>query len=312
MTDGTAGSHGGAVRPPAGFLNAPWRAAASAGGVGVVGMPFDCGTSSERIGARHGPEAIRRQSRQLGPYPETRPDVDLVLALDLVDLGDADVVPGVFERSFAAMQAAGESVFAAGARLLSFGGDGAVTLPQLRAAAAHHDDLAVVHIDAHTDTYPGRPDDPGPHTTATTFHRAAEEGLIDPAGSIHVGFRGDSSIPDATAPAERLGYRLVADAAMREKGPAHTAGQIHALAAGRPVYLCFDMDIFDPAVAPGVCTPTWGGLSAREGLDLLRALAGLDLVAIDINTVSPPHDPAGMTAHLAATVAYEALVLLLD
>lgn len=312
MTENANGATGAASRRPAGFLGAPWRTAASAGGVAVLGMPFDCGSDRERIGARHGPEAIRRQSRQLGRYPETRPDTDLVAALGLVDLGDADVVPGVVDRSFAAMQAAGDAVFAGGARLLSFGGDGAVTLPQLRAASSWHDDLAVVHIDAHTDTYPGRPDDPAPHTTATTFHRAAEEGLLDPTGSIHVGFRGESSIPDAAGHALRLGYRLLPDAAMRAQGLERTADDIRALVAGRPVYLCFDMDIFDPAVAPGVCTPTWGGLSAREGLDLLRALAGLDLVAIDINTVSPPHDPAGMTAHLAATVAYEALALLLD
>jgi agmatinase len=86
--------------------------------------------------------------------------------------------------------------------------------------------------------------------------------------------------------------------------------QLHKALRGRPVYLCYDMDSFDPSCAPGVATPSWGGLSAREGIEMVRGLAGLDIVAVDVNTVSPPHDHLGMTASLAAHVMYEALVLL--
>jgi agmatinase len=193
---------------------------------------------------------------------------------------------------------------------LTMGGDGAVTLPQLRAVRRFHDDLVVVHIDAHTDTYPI----PGEldwqrFNTGTTFTHAANEGLVDPRGSWHIGARGPTYLPDAYATARTLGYTVVTNAELRTRGIEAVVKEVKASLAGRPVYLCWDMDVFDPSCAPGVCTPTWGGLSAAEGLFMLRSLAGLRMVAFDVNTVSPPHDSVGMTAFLAASCIREALFL---
>src|SRR3546814_5369037 len=99
-----------------------------------------------------------------------------------------------------------------------------------------------------------------------------------------------------------LGYEVVTGTELCGRGICETAADIRRRMAGRPVYLCFDMDFFDPSCAPGVCAPTWGGATAREGLTLLEGLSGLDFVAFDVNTVSPPHDIGGMTAYLAGTV----------
>ncbi|MNX98662.1 Proclavaminate amidinohydrolase [compost metagenome] len=179
------------------------------------------------------------------------------------------------------------------------GGDGAVTLPQLRAVARRHPDFVVLHFDSHTDTYPI----PG-YNTATTFTRAAEEGLLDVASSFHVGTRGSSFMPGVLEFGREVGYTIMPyDDFDRDQKAA--LEDIKQRIGQRPVYLCFDMDIFDPSCAPGVCTPEWGGLSAKEGLALLRQLAGLNFVAFDVNTVSPPQDVQGATAFLAATVMQE-------
>ena len=171
-------------------------------------------------------------------------------------------------------------------------------------------DLAVLHIDAHTDTYAGEGNAPHHrYNTATTFTRAAEEGVVDARASIHVGARGTVSVPGVFEHTREHGYELLDGATLHARGFADVITHLHRRLTGKPVYLCFDMDFFDPSCAPGVCTPTWGGASAREGLDLLHALAGIDFVAFDVNTVSPPHDVGGMTAFLAGTVMLECLSL---
>ncbi len=292
-------------------MSVPYAETAENSRVAVFGVPFDCGTSADRIGARHGPNAIRQQSLMLGAYHSRYPGIDLVKAHNLVDLGDVSVTPGVVDSSFVAIEKASRTVSEDGAIPLTFGGDGAMSLPQLRGLASVYPDLVCLHIDSHTDTYPGKPSDPSPYTTATTFHRAAEEGVIDPVHSIHLGFHGDSSIANAVQPAHDLGYGVITLDEMLASGIEYTISSLLPVLADRPTYICFDMDIFDPSCAPGVCTPTWGGLNAREGLHLIRQLENLNIVAVDINTVSPPHDPGNMTAWLAATVAYEFLAVLL-
>jgi arginase family enzyme len=192
---------------------------------------------------------------------------------------------------------------------VTMGGDGAVTLPQLRAVHRRYPDLVVLHIDAHTDTYPGEGDERARYNTATTFTRAAEEGLVDPAGSFHIGARGPTYLGGAFQHTQQMGYRLIHGADLARRGFADVLKEVHERLAGRPVYLCFDMDFFDPSCAPGVCTPAWGGATAREGLELIQALAGLRFVAFDINTVSPPHDVGGMTAFLAATCIRQFTIL---
>ncbi len=197
------------------------------------------------------------------------------------------------------------AVHRAGAVPVTAGGDGAVTLPQLRAAAARHGPLAVLHFDAHTDSYPCEG-----YNTATTFTRAGEEGLVVPGEVWHVGLRGMTGCANVWNHARQQGFRTITMDQVIEAGIAATAARLRAAVAGRPLYLCWDMDVFDPAAVPGVCDPVWGGLSAREGLALVRGLAGLDISAVDVNTTSPPHDVAGVTALLAASVACQALRLI--
>ena len=145
---------------------------------------------------------------------------------------------------------------------------------------------------------------------ATTFTRAAEESLIDVKSSLHIGARGPTNDSSVFAHTRDVGYGLINGTELFNAGLNNTAKKIVRTLEGRPVYLCFDMDFFDPSCAPGVCTPTWGGASSREGLELLQNLTGLNVVGADINTVSPPHDVSGMTAFLAATVGLEILSLI--
>jgi agmatinase len=190
------------------------------------------------------------------------------------------------------------------------GGDGAVTLPILRALRRHHADLAVLHVDAHTDTFPADANAEWRRfSTATTFTHAVAEDLVRPQHSFHIGARGPTYLPDAYGLARALGYNVIPNIELRQRGIASVTEEVKAALGERPVHLCWDMDVFDPSCAPGVCTPTWGGLGAAEGLAMLRALCGLNLVGFDVNTVSPPHDSAGMTALLAGFCLREALFL---
>ncbi len=295
-------------RPSAGFMGAPQHWDLRDVRAAVLGLPFDCGTHPRRIGARQGPTAIREQSLLLDRHMPPFSAVDAIDALHLVDCGDAAAAPGRIAESFEIIEQAVHRIAGAGVACVAMGGDGAVTLPQLRAWHRVHPNLAVIHVDAHTDAYPAP--GPGVHTTATTFTYAAEEGLVDPARSFHIGVRGSTSIPDVIERAAGLGYRVVTADDLYRRGFSGVLEEVRGTIEDRPVYLCWDMDAFDPSCAPGVCDPAWGGLSARDGLGLLEGLAGLDIVAIDVNTVSPPHDVGGMTAHLAATVMLVGLHLL--
>jgi len=168
--------------------------------------------------------------------------------------------------------------------------------------------LGYLHIDSHTDAYAYEPADK--YNAATQFTHVAEEGLLDASRSWHVGIRGTTFAHGVVARTRELGYRIISLDELVRGGFAQRMAEFRDEAKGRPVYICFDMDVFDPSCAPGVCSPSWGGLSAREGLDLIRCLTDLDIVAVDVATVSPPHDVNGMAAHLCAHVIYEMLVLL--
>jgi len=264
----------------------------------ILGIPFDCGTHPHRIGARLGPASIREQSTNLRRY-DPRTNIDVVERLGLVDCGDVAVTPGVIDVSFAAIEAAVNAVIASGVAAVTMGGDGAVTLPQARALARHTSGLCTVHIDAHTDAYPI-----DGYNTATTFRHLAQEGLVDVARSFHIGTRGPTMVPGVYAFCRELGYNMITMQDVRDMGFERVAARVLEVVGERPVYLCFDMDFFDPSAAPGVCTPSWGGCAAHEGLAFLEMLDPLDTRVLDVNTVSPPHDAAGMTAFLAATVMW--------
>lgn len=289
------------------FMRVPLSRDLSRAKAAILGVPYDMGTHPVRIGSRQGPAAIREQSYLVRRYQPPEADFDPVDRLGLVDVGNVALTASRVEDAFERIEAAVRAVVEAGAIPVTMGGDGSVTLPQLRAVHRAYPDLAVLHIDAHTDTYPGEGADR--YNTATTFTRAAEEGVVDVRHSMHVGARGPTYMPGVFDFTRARGYELIDGVELFGSGLPETLARIHRKLAGRPVYLCFDMDFFDPSCAPGVCTPAFGGATAREGLALLQGLAGLDFVAFDVNTVSPPHDVGGMTAFLAATVMLECLTL---
>lgn len=276
--------------------------------VAILGVPFDCGTHPFRIGARDGPAAVRHQSRLIRRYHPTLADVDVLALLGVVDCGDVMLTPGRIEDAFSRIEAAASQLLDAGAVPVGIGGDGSVSLPLMQAAARRHPGMVALHIDSHTDAYPYSPDNR--FNAATQFTNAAEEGLVDASSSWHVGVRGFTYCPGVLDHAHALGFRVVTAEDLLRRGFAQTIAEFRDAVAGRPVYLCWDMDVFDPSVAPGVCTPAWGGLSAREGIELIRTLTGLRIVAADFNTVSPPQDIGGMAAHLCAHMMMEAMLLL--
>ena len=292
-------------KPPLTFLHLPYSQDFRAADIAVLGLPFDCGLDPTRFGPRLGPNAIRLASAltsqlldDADPSPLTR---------KVIDAGDVNVSLGNIHQTFARIQAAMEQVLGGHCRPLTLGGDGAVSLPQMRAIAKHHPDVVVLHFDAHTDTWPLKSNDHFDNTTQ--FTHGANENLIDVSHSIHVGTRGPVNADAAINYARGLGYEVIPFATLRDWGEERLITHLHERLTGHAVYLCFDMDFFDPSVAPGVATPTPGGASAADGIALLRKLQGLQIIAADINTTTPIHDPTGASAGLAAAVATECLAL---
>jgi guanidinobutyrase len=286
------------------FMGVPHRTEPGDARAVIVGLPFDCGAHPHRIGSRQGPASIRAQSLLIRRY-DADTGIDPLAELRVVDLGDARVTPGDITASYPAIEAAVDGALVGGAVPVTMGGDGAISLPEMRALHRRHPELVVVHLDAHTDAYPI-----DGYNTATAFARACDEGLIDARRSFHIGVRSSLLVPEVYEYGRQLGYRIIPMDELMRRGIADVFAEVERTVAERPVYLCFDMDVFDPSVAPGVCTPAWGGLSTREGLAALRACSALNVVGMDVNTISPPHDPAGMSAFLAAHVMFEFLVML--
>src|SRR4029077_1823788 len=255
--------------------------------------------------------AIREQSTLVRRYEPPLHNFDPVRNLGLVDCGNVRVTPGVIGDSFAAIEEAVWRIARSVAVPFAMGGDGMISLPQMRALHRVYPDLCVLHLDAHTDAYPNDgPTERDRYNPGTTFTCAAEESLVDTGHSLHVGARGPTYEKRALDAAMQRQYGGIPGVELRSRGIPDVLREIRERMAGRPVYLCFDMDFFDPSCAPGVCTPAWGGLSAGEGLALIAALDGLQFVAFDINTVSPPHDGGGRTAFLARSWLGPVLFLL--
>ena len=200
-------------------------------------------------------------------------------------------------------------VAAVGARPVLVGGDHSLTLPALRAVVAARGPVAVVHVDAHSDTS-------GPETWGDAFHHgtpfrhALTEGLVDPGHLYQIGLRAPWSTPEDGAFAEAHGARIFDMDSVMDNGIRSVMRSVREAIGDRPTYISFDVDACDPSFAPGTGTPVPGGLSSREALALLRGLAGVDVVGVDVVEVSPPLDHADMTANLAAFLAYEGLALM--
>lgn len=292
----------------AGFMGVPLTRDLTGARAAILGVPFDCGTHPNRIGSRQGPAAIREQSRLVRPFESESADYDIRQSLGLVDCGDVILTASRAEEAFPKVEEAAWRIIEKGATPVSFGGDGSISVPLVRAASRAWPDLALLHVDSHTDCHPIN--DKHRYDSASQFTHAAMEQRVSAITSYHVGIRGSTHRQGVLDHTRSLGYNIITMRDYMQRGEADVLAQLHETLKGRPVYLSWDMDVFDPSVAPGVCTPTWGGFTAREGLQFLRGLAGLNIVAADVNTVSPPHDVQGMAAHLAAYLTYEILLLL--
>ena len=272
----------------------------------ILGCPFDCGTHPFRVGSRQGPQAIRDQSGLIRPFQSELADENILEELHVIDAGDVNDVSSRMDESFATIEKAAHQLSVTGAIPIGFGGDGSVSLPLIRAASRIHNGLAVLHFDSHTDAY--EVDPVHKYDAATQFSHVALEQRISVSNSYHIGLRGSTSSQGVYHHGKKLGYNLITMNDFLDRGHDNIMSELHTKLKGRPIYLSWDMDVFDPSCAPGVCTPEWGGFSAREGINIIRDLSGLNIVGADINTVSPPHDLNGMTAFLAASITYEILL----
>jgi agmatinase len=288
------------------FMRAPHTTDLAGVDAAVYGIPFDTATSF-RTGTRFGPEAIRSASALLRPYNPAL-GVNVVETLSVVDYGDVPVSPGDTERTYGQVEEALARLVDAGVFPLALGGDHSITLAELRILARKHGPLALVQLDAHGDTWDEYFGQRFFH--GTTFLRAFEEKLIDPAASVQAGLRGSLYGPDDLDSARAMGFAVLPCEQLRTLEPGGYASIVRERVGRRPVFLSFDIDVLDPAFAPGTGTPEVGGLSTAEALGFVRALAGIDLVGADVVEVSPPYDgPGQQTALAAANVAYELLSL---
>lgn len=283
-----------------GFLRRPleFRPADSDADWVITGVPFDLATTG-RPGSRNGPDALRRASVNLAWEDRRFPwRFALEEKLKVVDCGDLVFDCGDAEQLVTGLEAHASKLLQAGKQMLTFGGDHFVTLPLLRAHAKHYGKLALVHFDAHTDTYSmGSRYDHG-----TMFYHAPKEGLIDTDHSIQLGIRTEYGYDGHP-------FQVIHADDANDLPAKEIAEMIRNRVGNLPVYLTFDIDCLDPAYAPGTGTPVCGGLSTDKVLKVFRELAGLNIVGMDLVEVAPAYDQSEITALAGATLATEMLHL---
>ncbi|MEV0825567.1 agmatinase [Nonomuraea rubra] len=288
---------------PATFARLPRLDQVERADVAVVGVPFDTGVSY-RPGARFGPAAVREASRLLRPYHPGL-DVSPFERVQVADAGDIAVNPFDIGAAIETIEGAADDL---DARLVTIGGDHTIALPLLRSAARKHGPVALVHFDAHLDTwdtYFG-----AEYTHGTPFRRAVEEGVLDTEALSHVGIRGSLYGKKDLEEDRRLGFGIVTAADVLRRGLDEVIDLLRQRVGERPLYLSIDIDVLDPAHAPGTGTPEAGGLTSRELLEILRGLAGLNLIGADVVEVAPAYDHAEITSIAASHVAYDLVSLL--
>jgi agmatinase len=286
---------------PATFARLPRLDEVERADVAIVGVPFDSGVSY-RPGARFGPGHIRASSKLLRTYNAVQ-DIEPFAVQQVADAGDIACNPFDITEAVRQIDEGARALVDTGAKLMTIGGDHTIALPLLRVMHEVHGPIAVVHFDAHLDTwdtYFG-----APVTHGTPFRRASEEGLIDKTGSMHVGIRGPLYSSEDLTDDQVLGFQVIGAHDMDDLGWRGAVERIKARVGNRPTYVSLDIDVLDPSFAPGTGTPEAGGLTSRELLNILRAFADLNLVGADIVEVAPAYDHAEITGIAASHAAYE-------
>lgn len=290
------------------FMRAPLAQQLSEADIGIFGVPFD-GALTNRPGARHGPREVRNQSSLMrGINHATR--IDPFALARVRDTGDVPFT-AMFDIAAAHAEIAAFAALhvRAGVLPLAIGGDHSVSLPLLR-AVAQDGPVALVHVDAHTDTWDSFQGSKFNH--GAPFRRAVEEGLIDPKATIQIGIRGTQNVSEGWDYSAASGMRVVFCEEVHDSGPAAIAEEARALVGDRPVYLTYDIDSLDPVYAPGTGTPEIGGMTSYQAQCLLRGLRGLNWVGADLVEVSPPFDTGYVTSLAGAALAFEILCLLAE
>lgn len=292
---------------PSTFARLPELRDVSRCDIAILGIPFDAGTSY-RPGARFGPQSIRQASRHLRTQYHPSYDTEPFVEQQVADAGDISCNPFNIEEAVGQIQMAATEMLGKVDSIISLGGDHTIALPLLRAVNHFHGPVALVHFDAHLDTwdtYFG-----APYTHGTPFRRAAEEKLFLDHASMHVGIRGPLYSRDDLDNDEELGFKVVHCDEFQKEGLDHVASRIKERVGDNPMYLSIDIDVLDPAHAPGTGTPEIAGISSRELLGVLREFDGLNIISADVVEVSPAYDHAELTSLAAATIVYEIINLL--
>ncbi|SFR28587.1 agmatinase [Lentzea waywayandensis] len=291
---------------PATFARLPRLDQVAHADVAVVGVPFDTGVSY-RPGARFAPSAVREASRLLRPYNPGL-DVSPFERVQVADGGDIAVNPFHIGEAIETIEGAATDLQRDGTRLVTIGGDHTIALPLLRAVSRIHGPVALLHFDAHLDTwdtYFGEP-----YTHGTPFRRAVEDGILDTEAISHVGTRGPLYGKKDLEDDRRLGFGIVTSSDVMRRGVDETVDALRQRIGDRPLYVSIDIDVLDPAHAPGTGTPEAGGMTSRELLEIVRGLRGLNLVGADVVEVAPAYDHADITSVAASHVAYDLVSLL--
>ena len=269
--------------------------------VAIVGVPFDTGVSY-RPGARFGPNHVRESSRLLRPFNPAA-NVSPFATQQVVDAGDIAANPFDIEEAISSIHKSYDQLSERAKKIVTIGGDHTITLPILRSLKAKHGAISVVHFDAHLDTWDSYFG--ADYTHGTTFRRASEEGLLDPEGCMHIGIRGPLYTAKDLTDDKALGFQIFSSVEFQDLGVNAAIEKMKARVGKRPVYISIDIDVLDPAHAPGTGTPEAGGLTSRELLSVLRATAGMNVIGADIVEVAPAYDHAQITGIAASHVMYE-------
>jgi len=288
------------------FMRLPYRPDPAGLDIGLIGVPWDGGTTN-RAGARHGPREIRNMSSFMRKVHHVSRIAPYKLA-KVADLGDAPVNPIDLMDSLARIEGFFARIHSLGVAPISAGGDHLITLPIFRAIGRQRP-VGMIHVDAHSDTNDRYFGD-NRYTHGTPFRRAVEEGLLDPKRTIQIGIRGSIYSEDHMAFAEASGMRVVYMEEFAKAGVDRVIAEARRVAGEGPCYISFDVDGLDPVYAPGTGTPEIGGLTTLEAQHLIRGLEGLNLIGGDVVEVSPPFDPSGNTALVGATMMFEILCVL--
>ncbi|MBH9552601.1 agmatinase [Inhella gelatinilytica] len=301
---------GGNVMPRFGgiatMMRLPLATGAQGLDVGFVGVPLDIGTSN-RAGTRFGPRQIRAESVLLRPYNMATRAAPFD-SLQVADLGDVATNPYDLKDSVRRIEVAFTDIVATGCRPITLGGDHTIAWPILRALKARYGRLAVVHVDAHADVNDTMFGEEIAH--GTPFRRAVEEGLLQCERVTQIGLRGTGYSAEDFDWCRQQGFTVVPAEDCWHRSLVPLMAEVRARVGDAPLYLSFDIDGLDPSFAPGTGTPEIGGLSVMQALEIIRGLRGLNLVGADVVEVSPPYDPAGTTALVAANLAYEMLCVM--